>query len=165
MTSFVPTTKLAPIDAVVESGRVDPDAVEVFLRDDGMGRSVRTRRAFKCDEVVCSYGGRVLPTFAKPASDYLLQISSKAIVDGNPNLPEAAGHVGNLVNDAKGPIRDESVENNLYFSIGSVKLSDGRKMKTVLLKAKRKLPSAGIELFVSYGPSYWSGAKKAKKSY
>jgi len=153
--------RLASFDEVVASGRIDPDAVEVFERTDGMGRSVRTRRAFKRGQAVCSYGGLVLPSHKRPASDYLFLLSNNFIVDGNPQLPEAGGHVGKFVNDAAGPIRAEGVTNNLRFTTGTLNTPAGERVKTVLLKAKRNLPE-NTELFVGYGSSYWPRSKKAK---
>lgn len=158
------TPVLATAEQVFASGRVDPAAVEVFQRTDGMGRSVRTRRPFKRGQVVCSYGGRVHRTTELTKSDYFFQLSNKYVVDGDPNLPESQGHVGNLVNDACGPIRVDGVTNNLYFSIGSIMQTNGEKIKTVLLKTKRALPEVGTELFISYGPSYWHEMKRSKFS-
>ena len=67
--------RLAKFSEVAASGRFNPDDVEVFQRSDGMGRSVRTRRPFKRGEVVCSYGGQVVPAAVGAKSDYMLQIT------------------------------------------------------------------------------------------
>lgn len=141
----------ANIDEIRNSGKFSDDDVEVFLRNDGMGHSVRTKRNFKYNEIICSYGGRLTLKKDQPDTDFALVVSRLHVIDGNPEHAESQGHVGNFINDANGPIK--CGQNNVVFSVGSIKTDQGRK-KCVWIKAKQPL-SCGTELFVSYGADYW----------
>jgi hypothetical protein len=141
---------------VCASGRLDVHGVETFQRGDAMGQSVRTLRPFKIDEIVCSYGGKLLPYSKKEAglSAYMLQWDKDTTIDGHPDFAESAGHVGAFINDAGGPIRDNRAKNNVYFSKGSVVTARRGRVPAMWIKAKHYLP-ANTELFIAYGHSYW----------
>ncbi len=143
----------ATIDDILTSGKIDPSDVELFERTDGMGKSVKTKRPFKYNEIICSYGGKVMEIGDQPDTQFAFKVKSNVVVDGDPKHLESKGHVGNFINDATGPIK--CGKNNVAFSIGYIKTAEGRKV-CVWMKAKQFLPE-GTELFVSYGRDYWKG--------
>lgn len=146
---------IATFAEVEASGRIDPSGVEVFDRGDEVGKSVRTTKSYRRDEIVCSYGGRLFPSSEPSDTLYAYLMNGKTVVDGDPRWPETQGHVGSFINDACGPVRNDAVSNNVCFSNGFVLTSRG-KVRAVWIKAKRDLPE-GTELFLSYGRGYWAG--------
>ncbi len=143
----------ASVDEIIASGKWQPNSVEVFSRNDAMGKSVCALKDFKTDEIVATYGGRFFEDDENvPESDYLLSLKKGTVIDGNPSYPESAGHVGIFINDACGPINNGET-NNVYFSVGWIETNQGKK-SVVWIKAKRKI-LLGEEFYLSYGKLFW----------
>lgn len=152
--------RLATFDEVVQSKRIDPSAVEVFVNP-RLGRSVKALKAFKQGARVCTYGGRLLIDETPQSDDsevddrYLLEIGRDLWIDGTPtrrNARNVDGHVGPMVNDANGEIKAPDGP-NLAFSRGRLRVA-GEWTIVVWLVALRHI-EPGDELFVSYGAHYW----------
>ena len=156
----------ASFDEIVKSKRIDPDGVEVYDRGDAMGRGVRTKRAFKRRQIVCSYGGKCYRLNSKEDiksdSDYKYLIVKNIVVDGAPNLKESRGHTGAFINDANGPIRSPEIKNNVRFSNGSIRNANGVRKRAVWVRAERDL-AAGEELWLAYGKDYWQSREMIAK--
>mgnify|MGYP000210997584 CR=1 FL=1 len=144
-------SSFASIEEIKKSLKFSDDGIEVFERSDGMGRSVRTKRNFKYNEILCSYGGKLISKEEQPDTDFALTISRSHVIDGSPQNKESHGHVGNFINDANGPIK--CGQNNAVFSVGSIQTDEGRK-KCIWIKSRHPIQS-NTELFISYGAQYW----------
>lgn len=131
----------------------------------GAGNGVFTRRDLEKGQVVGSYGGRVVSkeqVLAMPNSEaYIIQIPIEELggssadyslaIDGNPALPESRGHMGNLINDGQPASNNGKKLTNAKIEI--IRTGDFTFTGLVTLtKTLRK----GEELFIDYGPTYWS---------
>lgn len=145
---------LPTFEQILSTGKINVNDVQVFKRTDGMGKSVITKRKFKFNEIICTYGGKIMRKQDQANPDFALTIGKDLVVDGDPSLVESQGHVGNYINDAEGPIK--CGVNNVIFCIGYIRLDDGTRKRCVWIKAKYAI-EAGTELFVSYGRDYWPG--------
>lgn len=131
----------------------------------GAGNGVFTRRYLEKGQVVGSYGGRVVSkeqVLAMPNTEaYIIQIPIEELggssadyslaIDGNPALPESRGHMGNLINDGQPASNNGKKLTNCKIEI--IRTGDFTFTGLVTLtKTLRK----GEELFIDYGPTYWS---------
>ena len=152
---------------LVDECIVDAEGVRVFCRGGALGLSVRTTRAFRRGDVVCSYGGKVMQGDAVSigGGPYFMRICDGVWLDGDPNKhADAHPHAGSFVNDAAGPQRSDDVDNNVVFQTFWVicESKDGRRVRapSVLLRATRNI-GLGEELWASYGDGYWRASDAA----
>lgn len=131
----------------------------------GAGNGVFTRRYLEQGQVVGSYGGRVVSkeqVLAMPNSEaYIIQIPIEELggssadyslaIDGNPALPESRGHMGNLINDGQPASNNGKKLTNCKIEI----IRTGTFTFTGLVTLTKTLQK-GEELFIDYGPTYWS---------
>lgn len=135
------------------------DKVELFDRGDKLGRGVRATKDIAKDETFASYGGeKVLQSEFKaknPIISYAIHLNNDYVLDGDPTLPQSAGHLGQFCNDASGTFRQAKGNNARFNNRGSIELK-GERIRTVFIVANRPI-RAGEEIFVRYGSAYWRG--------
>ena len=147
--------RVATAHEIASTGRIF-DKVELFSRGDALGKGVRATDVIQKGEILASYGGRVVPKLLvsqqKYKTAYALQLTKDFVIDGNPLLPETRGHLGPLINDAAGSVR-QATNNNAKFSRGFIR-ANGEKLHTMWVKATKTIQK-GEEIYVSYGRLYW----------
>lgn len=142
---------LATAEQIAASGAIERDAVEVFARGDRVGNGVRATRAIEKGTRVASYGGVPLPLDEPSQSQYLMYLDRRTKIDGDPRWRESHGHLGPLMNDARGPVR--LGVNNARFSRGFVRVG-GQRLRTIWVVTTRSI-APQEEIFVAYGAAFW----------
>lgn len=140
-------------EEIRKSGKIDYEATQVIDTGTERGRGLFARKTIARGTIVASYGGRSensenLNSF----SAFRYAYNRNNIIDGEPQLKESMGHLGNFVNDAHGPARISS-GNNARYSSGNINLN-GKRIPTVWIVTTRTI-YAGQEICVYYGKSYW----------